>query len=123
MTFLEKLDFLMKRNGDNVSTLSKKSGIPYTTIDGFYKKGYGNTKLSTLQKLSDYFKVTLDYLVKDDITDPNHGISPGDDKRESELIAIFRSMNDNGKTMLLETARAYSGNPDMQQENSGRQVV
>lgn len=63
MTFLERLDLLKSRTGDNNSTLAKRSGIPYTTIDGLYKKGYSNTKLSTLEALCAYFNVTLDYLV------------------------------------------------------------
>ncbi len=61
--FLERLDNLMKQRGINKNVLSRESGIPYTTIDGFYKKGCENTKLSTLMKLADYFGVTLDYLI------------------------------------------------------------
>ena len=52
MSFTEKLEKLMKENGiSNKAELSKVSGIPYTTIDGFYKKGSDNIKLSTLKKL------------------------------------------------------------------------
>jgi len=51
----------MKDKRINRSQLSKESGIPYTTIDGFYKKGTDNVKLSTLKKLSNYFHVPLDY--------------------------------------------------------------
>ena len=46
MTFTEKLDMLMEKNHMNKSELSRISGIPYTTIDGFYKKGSDNIKLS-----------------------------------------------------------------------------
>ena len=63
MNFTEKLDYLMREKGINKSILSKESGIPYTTIDGFYKKGSDNTKLSTLIKLCKYFGVSLDDLV------------------------------------------------------------
>jgi len=65
MNFLEKLDFLMKEKGISRSVLSKESGIPYTTIDGFYKKGYENAKLSTIKKLSRYFNITMDELICD----------------------------------------------------------
>lgn len=74
MNLLDKLNFLMKKYGLNKSTLSKQSDIPYTTIDSLYKKGYSNAKLSTLIALSDFFNVTLDYLVKDEITNPKSGI-------------------------------------------------
>ena len=98
MNFLEKLSFLMKRNGENISTLSKNSGIPYTTIDGFYKKGYSNTKLSTLTALCDYYHVTLDYLVKDQIIDPNYGLDTDlCGKREpviTKLLSVCSTLND-----------------------------
>lgn len=61
MDFLEKLNHLMEERKINKNVLSKESGIPYTTIDGFYKKGYQNAKLTTIKKLCDYFDVTLDY--------------------------------------------------------------
>ena len=61
MDFLEKLNYLMEKNHLNKSTLSKACNIPYTTIDGWYKKGYEGLKLTTLRKLADYFGTTLDY--------------------------------------------------------------
>lgn len=61
MNFLEKLNYLMEKHNLNKSTLSKACGIPYTTIDGWYKKGYEGLKLTTLNKLSDYFGTTLDF--------------------------------------------------------------
>lgn len=61
--FLETLTTLMNNRGLSKAQLAKDSGIPYTTIDGFYKKGCENIKLSTLQKLANYFDVTLDYLI------------------------------------------------------------
>ena len=61
--FLEILDKLIAEKKINKSVLAKESGIPYTTIDGFYKKGWENVKLSTLLKLAAYFEVSVDYLV------------------------------------------------------------
>ena len=48
MNFLEKLDMLMAAQGLNKRKLSHLSGVPYTTIDGFYKRGYENAQLSNL---------------------------------------------------------------------------
>lgn len=67
MNLLEKLDLLMANKGINRSELSKLSGVPYTTIDGLYKKGYDNAKRSTLLKLSDFFGISLDALCDDRI--------------------------------------------------------
>lgn len=70
MDFLQKLNFLMKQNNLNKSTLSKACNIPYTTVDGWYKRGYQGLKLPTLKKLSDYFNVSLDYWADDELTEP-----------------------------------------------------
>ena len=69
MSFTDKLDMLMAKNKINKSILSREADIPYTTIDGFYKKGADNAKLSTLKKLCSYFGCTLDYLADDDSSD------------------------------------------------------
>ena len=69
MSFTDKLDMLMAKNKINKSILSREADIPYTTIDGFYKKGTDNIKLSTLKKIARYFNCSLDYLVDDDRND------------------------------------------------------
>ena len=56
----------MEENHLNKSTLSKACGIPYTTIDGWYKKGYEGLKLTSLRKLSGFFGVPLDFWANDD---------------------------------------------------------
>lgn len=61
--FLDLLERLMKERNINKNVLANESGIPYTTIDGWWKKGYDNIRLSTLKKLAAYFNVSLDYLM------------------------------------------------------------
>lgn len=68
MTFLEKLELLMKENNiKNIKRLSDQSGIPRSTIDSFYKQSYNNIKLSTFKKLCDFFGVTMDCMARDDV--------------------------------------------------------
>lgn len=67
MSFLTRLDELMERKGINRAQLSRETGIPYTTINSFYHKGYENVRLSTLKKLAEYFNCSLDYLIDDEI--------------------------------------------------------
>ncbi len=67
MDFLEKLNYLMEKNHLNKNTLSKACNIPYTTIDGWYKKGYEGLKLTTLRKLAEYFGTSLDYWASEDV--------------------------------------------------------
>ena len=83
MSFLTKLDKLMQDRNINKNQLSKESGVPYTTIDGFYKKGTDNIKLSTLKKLASYFGCSLDYLADDDVPEDSiHTIAAHHDNED-----------------------------------------
>lgn len=91
MGLTDKLDLLMKEKNINKAVLARESGIPYTTIDGFYKKGSENAKLSTLKKLCAYFNCSLDFLADDDISDEPQTIAAhfdGDEYTEEELDKI-----------------------------------
>ena len=81
--FLTILDKLKKEYNLNNRKLSIESGIPYSTIDAFYKIGYDNIKLSTLLKLANYFNVSLDYLINGDETILN--------SKEKDLIIAYRN--------------------------------
>lgn len=84
MDFLEKLNQLMLEKGLNKSTLSRECGIPYTTIDGWYKKGYQELRLSTLKRLATFFNTSLDYWANDNefnLTLSDH---------EKKLILMYR---------------------------------
>lgn len=87
MTFLEKLEYLMKKNNiKNLHELSTKCKIPYSTLRGFYTKGTDNIKLPTLRTLSKFFNCSIDYLADDDIVD----IKPYGDGQIDEDIKIFQ---------------------------------
>lgn len=109
MNLREKLEFLMRR--DNITKkadLARDLDIAYSTIDNILKRDhFDNVKFSTLEKLCDYFHVDLRYLIKDEITDPNYGLSSlsSSDLSEDEtnLIEDYRNLNDEGK----EKARDY----------------
>lgn len=91
MSFTDKLDALMAEKGINKSILSKESGIPYTTIAGFYTKGTDNVKLSTLRKLSSYLGCSIDYLADDDSVEEPSILAAhfdGDEYTEDELNEI-----------------------------------
>lgn len=111
MNFLEKLDYLMNKNNLNKSTLSKSCNIPYTTIDGWYKKGYAGLKLTTLRKLSDFFGTSLDYWAteNDDQIDPEPKRADMQNReyqlcnKEKKLISDFRTLNEQGQDYILQT--------------------
>lgn len=76
MNLLDKLDYLMSDQGLNRHKLSQISGVPYTTIDGLYKKGFENTKISTIRKLAHALGVSVDYLVGEQDEKEAPGITP-----------------------------------------------
>ena len=91
MSCTDKLDTLMAEKGINKSILSKESGIPYTTIAGFYTKGTDNVKLSTLRKLSSYLGCSIDYLADDNNAGTPATLAAhfnGDEYTEDELNEI-----------------------------------
>lgn len=88
MSFTDKLDALMAKKGINKSILSKESGIPYTTIAGFYTKGTDNVKLSTLKKLSAYFDCSIDFLADEEVPSTLAAHFDGSEYTEDELDEI-----------------------------------
>ena len=91
MGLTDKLDILMKERNISKADLARESGVPYTTIDGFYKKGSENAKLSTLKKLCNYFHCTLDYLADDAVNDQPTTLAAhfeGEEYTEDELAEI-----------------------------------
>lgn len=103
MSFLEKLEDLMKKNKiKNLHDLSTKSGIPYSTLRGFYTKGTENIKLPTLKHLAKFFNCSMEYLGDDDIIEITpYGINELEDKEIEFLQKILRNHNLLNKNEVL----------------------
>lgn len=132
MNFLEKIDRLMAERNINRHTLAAQSGIPYTTIIGFYTKGYEKAQLKTLKRLCEYFGVSLDYLVDEELpssttvrdengSDKSDAKSsrslqmfsgPAHDPDEEMLLTLYRSLNDAGRHSALAMLQGLSASPD-----------
>ena len=75
MDLITKLKTLMIKNKiKNTSQLSKETNIPYTTLKSIFDGDVNDIRLSTSRKLCDYFHITLDELLDDDI-ELNDGLS------------------------------------------------
>ena len=84
----------------NKADVARLSGIPYTTIDGLYKKGDDNTKLSTLRRLSKVMNCTLDEL----IDEPTQGYYTN-----PEAAQMAQELYDNpGMRILFDAAKNVS---------------
>lgn len=63
MTFIDRLNNLMKERKLNKNQLASQTGIPVSTVYGWYKKGYEGITLPTITKLADFFGCTIEFLV------------------------------------------------------------
>ena len=99
MTFLEKLEALLAREHLNRRTLSLKTGIPYTTIDNWYKRSYEGLKLSTAGKLASFFGTTTDNIRREEHTAPAYGKTAGFQVEFSEMALLqkYRALDTYGK--------------------------
>ena len=92
MDLIEKLHILMNRkNIKKISQLSIETNIPYTTLKSIFDGDVNDIRLSTSRKLCDYFEITLDDLLDDDIeitdfySENNININGLDEKDIEEL--------------------------------------
>jgi len=92
--FTERVIALLGERGISKRELSAGSGIPYTTIDGWFKKGGNDIRLSTLMRLAEYFNVSLDYL-----SGYEDGTSPG----EQLMLGRWRRLDEHGQRMVTLT--------------------
>lgn len=70
MTFLDRIDELMEIADINKNQLAQMTGIPVSTIYGWYKKGYDNITLPTLRKLANFFNCSMEYLANGESSEP-----------------------------------------------------
>lgn len=105
MNFIEKLNYLMDKKKLNKHSLAEKSGIPYTTIEGWYKKGYDNLRISTLKKLSLFFNTSLDFWAFDD-EDQKGKLS----KKKQEFIANLSNLSDSQIDLLNDIVDSLNKN-------------
>ena len=88
-------------------------GISASTVSDWVN-GKKYPRVDAMQRLADYLGVLLSDLTSEVSTDiPD---TPTLDPQETELLAIFRDLNDLGQQALMGTARGLSSNPDMRKD-------
>jgi len=106
MDFLDRLRMLSRNKGlENNMQLSKASGVPYTTLDNFYRNGYENVKLSTLKKLAVCLGCTIEYLVNG--SPDSEEVSP----KALELAKAIESLDPLDQQLVESVVRIASKRP------------
>ena len=91
--------------------ISEHMGVSQGTVSNWFK-GTNSIDIENLAKLCAFLDISLDEVFG--VAELNREVILS--KEESALLAYYRSLNDGGKQVMLSTARAFAGNPDMQKE-------
>lgn len=104
MTFLEKLDLMMNARGLNKRQLSILSGVPYTTIDGYYKRGYENAKIANVRRIAKALGVSLNFLLEeeqDQTESPGTAEAIPGDQDESVIMNFVGELSEDQQELLI----------------------
>lgn len=115
---------IRKTVGENIKKVCQLKGIRQVDISEHMKvsqgtvsnwfKGTNSIDIENLAELCSFLGVSLDQIFGVAPLTPEVTLS----QEETDLLSMFRSLNNQGKDMLMSTARAFAGNPDMQKEST-----
>lgn len=94
--------------------------MPYSTLDSIFKRGLENASIRSIVKICDALEISADALAEGKIVS-RHPVE--NESGECELVRLYRSMNDEGRNHLLNTARLIAGNPAMKKEQSKNKAI
>lgn len=85
MSFLDKLSFLMSREGITTAELADGAGIPRDTIYSWYRRKENNPKREHLVLIAKFFNVSLHYLCVDEC------VSTMPSKDDNPFVKVLRA--------------------------------
>ena len=104
----EKFEALLKKYGVTAYRVSKETGVTTATLTS-WKQGKYTPKQDKLQKIADYFGVSLDYLMTGNTTEPVKEKAPeltARDERDIEKI-----LNNTREQLLSQEGLMFDGDP------------
>ena len=95
MNFIKNLYYLLEKKEMKKSDLAREINVAPSTISAWYNEKYEKVSLQVLKKLSNYFNVTMDELVNDDLSNSNEIklIYSSNHFTKEELISIDNFVN------------------------------
>lgn len=99
MNMLDRLMELMEQKLVNKRQLAIKTGIPPTTVYGWWNKGFENMTLPTLRKLSSFLGCSMEYLVNGSDEDDTNGCAALSSE-DKEIISLYHSLDERGKKLV-----------------------
>ena len=101
--------------------VAKRIGVFKTTISG-YETGRSEPCMAHLISLMEIYGVDANWLLQDEMAEPDVAETPLSSD-EAELLALYRRLNSEGKSLVTATARMAAGTPDMQKENISSEMA
>lgn len=114
--FTSRFNELTARHPGSDTDLGAALGVSKQTISA-WKSGKRSPKTPAVRSIAEYFGVGIPWLMG--ITDDEQaGMQPAAplapaDPRETELLGLYRGLNDNGQHTLLKYAHYLDADPDM----------
>lgn len=110
-SFSERMTELRIEKGLNKAEVARGTGLSRSAITSYENGSRNNPTNDILKRLAEFFDVSLDYLtgqsnIKDKLT-------------ATELIEIFRSLNDENKLQLIKYAKYLEKEQEDGQHISG----
>ena len=97
--FTEKLRMLMDERDLKQKDVAVALHIPVSTLGG-YVQGKSQPDFAMLKLLSNYFNVSIDYLLDNTAGNIRN-------EKESELLRIFRSLTAEQQDLFIEQGKAF----------------
>ena len=109
-----KLREFRQRAGLTAKEVGEKIGKSDKTVSG-WEHGRGQPDADMLFLLCEIYKIrSIAEFYSEEQEAEDQRLSP----EERELVSLYRSLNKDARGMLLNNARAFAGNPDMQKDGS-----
>ena len=98
--------------------IARHMGVSEGTVSNWIK-GTNKIDIESLAEVCSFLGVSLDQIYGMAPITPEVSLSP----EELHLISVWRSLNNTGRCVLMGTADAVSGNPDMQKETASEETA
>lgn len=105
----EIFEQLLQRNGISAYRVAKEAGVTQTALSN-WKNGRNTPSAPTLQKIADYFGVSIDYLMtgKEDFVEKEPQLKPKDERDIKNIL-------DNTEQLLKQDGLMFDGQPASQE--------
>lgn len=116
----DKLRLFRSQAGLTAKEVGDKIGKSAKTVSG-WEHGRGQPDADTLFALCKVYGIkSMSEFYAEDVSCIADNLPP----QEKELLSLYRSMNNDGKDLIIKTVRAIvTGNPDMKKDSANAKAI